>query len=533
MNARRFAARANLLVAAVLMLAVWVLLVWVASRPALKTLWDLTPQQVNSIDPATEELLRDLRKEQVAIEFHLFFPRAAGQAQNEEMAQWLRIRSRLQDLTSTLLLRYQWSGGESVKIHRYDLQNDLAATRAAAQAFQYSGEEDAVVVTVQQPGRERRFRSLSLLADLADINLPQLQQNTGPAQLKVPVLKRFLGEVAISSALKGLLVQGSPVAYVLRGFSSNPSTENTTIGSGYGKFLTGLKALGFELRDLTFSREHVVPRDAALVLVIEPDLEFPDVDALALFDYVKRGGRLFLNYVYSSQPDKNPSGGKLGELLGYELGELPVFHLIPDVGKRTGGPGLDGDVAVARLQLGLNPTHPVTKRLAQAGTPIEVGGAREVRERPAAPGGMRREPLLQTGPYAWLAKTGRDGFADLKAPPRNLLQSYYVGLAIEVDGEPAAAGAAPGTPTTGQVVIVSGAFCNNSGVEHFGDLGYNICNWMAERRVLMNIQTNQYTPRQMQLQPQQLDRVRWLLFYAVPLGFLCGGLFVIYRRRRF
>ena len=146
---------------------------------------------------------------------------------------------------------------------------------------------------------------------------------------------------------------------------------------------------------------------------------------------------------------------------------------------------------------------------------------------------MRREPLLQTGEYAWLAKPGRDGFADLKAPPQNLLQSYYVGLAVEVDGEPAAAGAAPGTPTTGQVVIISGAFCNNSGVELFGDLGYNICNWMAERRVLMNIQSNQYTPRQMQLQPQQQDRVRWLLFYAVPLGFLCGGLFVIYRRRRF
>ncbi|MBM4060357.1 MAG: hypothetical protein FJ265_04555 [Planctomycetes bacterium] len=532
MTAHRWAARVNLLLGSALMLAVWVLLVWTASRPALKTLIDLTPQQVNSVAPSTEALLRELREQKVAVEFHLFFPRPVGQPADEAMAQVLRIRGRLQELTRLLLRRYQWLGGESVAVFDYDLQSDIERTRAAALAFGYAGNEDAVVVAAAMPGRERRFRSLSLLSDLAELDLPGLRDPSGPAQAKVPTLKRYLGEVVLSSALKSLLVQGTPVAYLLRGYSRTLNTDNPTIGAAYGRFVAGLRNLGFDVRDLSFSREHAVPRDAALVIVLEPDLEFTDVDATALFDHVAGGGRLFLNYVHSPREGWGPTGGKLGELLGYELGQLPVFHLIPDPLRRTSGPGLDGNDAVARLQLQVSALHPVTRRLAQAGTPLEVGGARGLRERPGAPAGMRREPLLQTGPHAWLGRPGRDGYPDLKAPPANLLQPFLVGLAIEVDPKTPAGGPETAAPPKGQVVIVSGAFCNNSGIEAFGDLAYNVCNWMAERRVLMDIQSNQYAPRQMLLQTPQVERVRWLLFYGVPLGFLLAGLAVLYVRRR-
>jgi hypothetical protein len=537
MNGRRLAVRANLLVGALLMLVVWVLLVWVASRPALRRLIDLTPQQVNSVDPATEDLLHELRAQQVEVEFHLFFPAMAGQAADDEMAQVLRIRDRLRTLTKFLLRRYQWLGGEVVKIREYDLQSDLAATREAAQAFGYTGEGDVVVVTARQPGRERRFRSLSLLSDLAEIELPGLRGNAGPAALKVPTLKRYLGEVVLSSALKGLLVQGTPVAYVLRGYSRFLDTDSVVIGSAYGKFVRSLQSLGFDVRDLTFGREHVVPRDAALVLVLEPDAEFSDVDAVALFDYCKRGGRLFLNYAWSPIESRNPDGGKLGELLGYTVGQAPVFHMIPDPSGRVGGPGLSGHPAVAKLQLDLSPTHEVTRRLALAGARLEIGGARALDQRPGAAGELLRSWILRTGPYGWLGRPGPDGQPDLQAPPQNLLMPFLVGLAIEVPAAAAAAAAEGGKPPTGkgqngQVVIVSGAFANNSGVDAFGDLGFNICNWLAERRVLMDIQTRAYAARQMQVQPQQQDRIRWLCVYGVPGGFLLCGAFVLYRRRR-
>ena len=81
-------------------------------------------------------------------------------------------------------------------------------------------------------------------------------------------------------------------------------------------------------------------------------------------------------------------------------------------------------------------------------------------------------------------------------------------------------------------IVIGGVFCNNVGLPMFGDLAYNICNWMAERKVLMNIQSSKHNAQQMVLQPQQVERVRWLLVYGVPLAFLGLGLVVLYLRRR-
>lgn len=532
MKLQHVAARANLLLAAVLMLAVWVLIVWVASRPALKTLIDLTPQSVNSVDPATEDLLRELRDQKVEVEFHLFFPRTGGNPQDQAQQQEVAIRDRLRDLTRLLLVRYRYLGGEFVKVLEHDLTNDLAATRQAAQQFGYTDGSDAVVVAVRQPGRELRFRKLVVSVDLADIQWPELRpQNAPMARQQVPVLKRYLGELGLSSALKGLLVQGTPVGYVIRNYSPDLDLENPTIGRAYGRLLVNLQHLGFELRNLDLSRERAVPRDAAFVFVPEPRRDFVDQDAVALFDYVKRGGRVFVNYSWSGQPDWNPDGGKFGELVGYELGKRPVYHLVED--PRTPGRGLDGNDAVAKLRLQLMP-HPVTMRLA-AGVPFEFAAAREIRPRGAAPAGITAQELLLTGPAGWLAVPDRGGSFDTKAPASGLRQ-FAVGMVFEVDGA-ATAGADPAAaadkPQKGQVVVVSGVFCNNVGLPMFGDLAYNLCNWMAERKVLMNIQSSKHTAQQMVLQPQQVERVRWLLVYGVPLLFLGGGLWVLYRRRRF
>ncbi|HEU4418703.1 MAG TPA: hypothetical protein VFT55_07165, partial [Planctomycetota bacterium] len=220
MRLRRFRLFGNLLLTALLMLAVWVLLVWVASRPAFKRLIDLTPQRINSVDPVTEDLLEELRAAKVEVEFHLIYQPLEGAAPDQAGQQSLVIRQRLRDLTDLLLKRYQFLGGELVTIHRYDPYGDPAATRKAVQEFAYQAQEgEVVVVAMRQPGKERRLRKLSLVSDLAVIDLPATPGM--PAQrMPVPVLKDYKGEEAISSALKSLLVQGIPVVYFLRGYST-------------------------------------------------------------------------------------------------------------------------------------------------------------------------------------------------------------------------------------------------------------------------------------------------------------------------
>jgi hypothetical protein len=530
MKARRFGLWLRLLLGGALLLAVWMLLVWVASRPALKTLIDLTPQQVNSVDETTVELLRELRAQQTTIQFHMFYPPLAGQAASPLQQQELVIRSRLRELTRLLLVRYQFLGGDAVEVLAHDFYADAQKTREAAQKFDYrDGETDVLVVAVNQPGKAPRFRKLSLLLDLARIEHPNL--GGGPMSgTALPVLKQFLGELQISSALKSLLVEGTPVIYLLREFSSTLSLDAR--GDGYSELLAALGRSGFEVRDWRTTQSKDVPADAALVLVLEPTQEFPDVVATALYDYVKRGGRVLLNFAWSPVPGHNPDGGKFAELMGYALSPRPVFHLIGGTA-RTAGRGLDGDQAVAKLALGadsINELHPTTRRWRASGRPLEVAMARQVGVRDGAPAAVRRETLLRSGPAGWLALLDGEGFPDFRAP-KIQLKPFDVAMALEVDVTPEAA-ARPDARKTGQVVVIGGLFCNNAGFAPFGDLALNICNWMAERRVLLDLKTAAYEAKYLALQPEQVANMSWLLHWGVPGLFLVLGFAVWFVRRR-
>ncbi|HZN40248.1 MAG TPA: Gldg family protein [Planctomycetota bacterium] len=529
MRLRRFRLFGNLLVAALLMLATWVLLVWVASRPAFKRLIDLTPQRINSVDPVTEDLLRELRAAKVEVEFHLFYPSVDGSAQDLAGQQVLAIRQRLRDLTDLLLRRYQFLGGELLTINYYDFYGDAAATRKAVADFAYTAQDgDAVVVAMRQPGKERRFRKLSLVSDLAIIEQPETP-GSPVRRMPVPVLKDYKGEEAISSALKSLLVQGIPVVYFLKGYSTSLDFAGTDSFS-YSGFRAALQKLGFDVRELRLSQTQPVPADAAAVLVIEPTSNFVERDAVALFEYVKRGGRVFINYAWSHIPESNPDGGKFGELLGYEIGERPVFHLIPDVSGRAGGRGMDGNNGVAKLQLLANRSHPTTRRLAESQRPFEVAYARELRERGASRE-IVREDLLMTGEQGWTALPEPNGEPSYRAPAVGL-RAFVVGSAFQVN--PAASGdntAVPGSARPGQVIVVAGAFCNNAGMPFFGAFALNICSWLTERRVLLDIQGSRYQANHLDLKPQQFARVWYLLVCGVPGAFLLLGV-VVYRRRR-
>ena len=65
-----------------------------------------------------------------------------------------------------------------------------------------------------------------------------------------------------------------------------------------------------------------------------------------------------------------------------------------------------------------------------------------------------------------------------------------------------------------------------------GDLGLNIFNWLAERRALVSVRGDRYVSRRLEVVPQQLSRVRWLLVGGVPGGLFLLGLIVFWVRKR-
>lgn len=254
MKSRRFVSWGNLAVSAVLMLLVWALLVFVASRPALKALIDLTPQRINSVDRVTIDLLGELRAEKAEIEFHLLAPPIRGKGASDLEDQWISIRRRLVDLTQQLLQTYQYHGAESVKVIRHDFDAvDQQALREAAERFDYKIQEgDVLGVAVRRAGREWRKRKLSIVSDLAVIDVPQSGMPGPMGKQSIPVLKDYKGETALSSALKSLLVQGNPVCYVLKNGAAPGVDAFSGTGTGYDGLFQGMQEAGFELQTLNF-----------------------------------------------------------------------------------------------------------------------------------------------------------------------------------------------------------------------------------------------------------------------------------------
>jgi len=523
MKLRRLLHALNLLVAALLMLAVWVMVTWIGSRPAFKRLWDFSPQARFSVEPVTAELLRGLGEKGIRVEVHTFYQPILGMPAEEEPRQRAMILRRLQDLTTDLLRQYEFLGGDSLRVVHHDLYGDIAGTRAATQQFGVTT-GDTVVVAVEIAGRPMRHKRLSLEGDLGVVELPGFGSDTAMGRPNLPVLKDYKGEEALSSALKSLLVQGVPVVYVVRDLSLGMDLDHMAMGSSYGQFFQALRNEGFDLR--TLDLRTAVPKDATAVAILEPRREFTEQQARSLFDYLRRGGRVFLNYSFVPTQDWNPDGGELGKLLGFSVGAQAVFHLIPDP-RNPDNPGLDNDPSVEKLDIQeANPNHPVTKPIVIGRRALQFAAARELRAQAAAGAGVRTEDLLRTGPYSWLATLDETGHPSLVAPRRRADQfgSRTVALVCDVDGEEQG--------TSGHLVVASGLFCNNAGLRINGDLALNIFNWFAERRELVTVRGDRYKARSLQASKQQLDRAWWLLVVAVPGLMLAAGLFIAWRRSR-
>lgn len=520
---RRLAGWANLAAASVLMLAVWVLLVLLASRPAFKHLFDFSPQATGSISPVTEELLAEIRRQDIQVEIHTFLPPLGSPPQNNEEARhrW-EIVNRLHNLTYDLLRQYGYFGGEAVRVVHHDLMRDVAKTREAAERFRFRGDEGSTVVVVV----EGRHEKLQLESDMAVIEFPAMgpQANVPGPRSTLPLLKDYKGEEAISSAIKALLTQGTPVVYFLKGFHG-ASLDDTT-GGGYSKLAQGLKDEGFEIRELSLRETREVPQDAAVVALLEPRAEITDRDAQALYEYVRRGGRLFVNFSFVPIQGMNPTLGELGRRLGFDVSPEVVFHLIPT--STPSAPWDDGKPEVRQLDVqSMAPNHPITKPLILAGRAPQFTMARELRRRDDVPEGVRPDPsLLTTGPHAWLANWPEGGRPDLYHAPRDprAFQARSLSMVIDVDSEEEG--------TEGHVVLLGGMAINNVGYPINYDLGLNVFNWLAERKALVTIRGKDYRASRLQVGAEELSNMKWLLVAGWPGGLLLLGLLVLWRRRR-
>ncbi|GAB4159828.1 MAG: hypothetical protein Fur0037_26920 [Planctomycetota bacterium] len=518
MRLGRFAGYANLLAAGALLLVAWGLVALAASRPALKRLFDFTPQARATVDRATVDLLEELRRTGEKVEFHLFFQPLYSPPQDEgQRAEW-EITSTLETLTRDLLRQYAYLGGEAVTVRDYNLDVEIEESRLAAQRFSVTS-TNTVVVAVGG-----RHKKLSLQLDLGDIELPHLQPTAGPARRSVPVLRDYKGEEALSSAIKSLLVTGKPVVYFLTGYGE--ARRDQTNGGDYSILQDALVREGFEIRELALREAGSIPENATALALLEPQIDFSEEDANLLVSWLRRGGRLFVNYAWVAVEERNPTGGALGRRLGFEVTREMVFQKVRSA---TGGPSLDGNPQVMNLTCIYNPMHPITGPLSVANRTLSLKMGREFLQLAERPQGIRMDSIVRTGPEAWTARmmrgpTGVPVFDYVAPRLEGALGPRDVGIAIDIDGEQEG--------VTGHAVLLAGLAFNNLGMPVNGDLALNIFNWMAERKVLVTVRGDRYHARHVRIGKEQVDNIWWLLVVFVPGAFLLLGVAVAWRRSR-
>ena len=516
---RRLVGRFNLLLSVALAILVWIAITALAGRPRFKLLFDLTPQAQFSVSEETEALLDELDERGIAVRIDTFFGRLPA-ARNAAEQHYIDIHRRIQELTRDLLVRYRELGGERIVVTHYDAFGEVAAARSRIEELGGLRDENVVVVSVG-----KRHKELQLTLDLAEIELPaaRAQQVPGSSQA-FPTLRVFKGEEAISSAIRSLLVEGSPRLYFLDGYDGVDLIAGQ--GDSYSEFLSAAKNEGFEIGLWNLESEGRIPDDAAALVALEPRKEISAQAAELLYGWLRRGGRLFLNLSWSevSGPTWNPTWDELGKLCGFEFGLDLVCHLVPDPA-RPSSPGVGGPFARNLVITGLA-AHPITRPLARAGRHPQLTHAREVRARAASDAGTSFEPILRTGPYAWLAPRVGESEADMTAPAE--AERYGPRTVAAVLDVPAESATRPG-----QVVLLGGvAFLNARGFRQNADFGLNVLNWLTQRSELVTIRGHRYESDRIQLVPQQVARAETLLRLIVPGTLLALGLSMFWLRRR-
>lgn len=521
-RSRRLLGRFHLVVSALLAFLVWIALSALSTRPAFKFLVDLTPQAQFSISDESRELLSQLAERDLEVRVDTFYARLP-QPRSAAEQHFVNIQRRIQELTSDLLLRYSELGGDRFVVRHYDLLGDVGATRARVEELGGLTQENVIVVSLGT-----RHKELQLSLDLAEIDFPSTRTQVAPGATQgLPRLELYKGEEAISTAIRSLLVEGTPRIYFLQGYGD--AELSAGIADSYSALANALKADGFEFGLWNLEAEGRVPEDAAVLAVIEPRDEISPQAAEVLVRWLRQGGRLFLNLSWSevSGPTWNPTWDELGRLAGFHVGVDRVCHLVPDP-SRPESPGVGGPAAGTIVVQGLAAQHPITRPLANSGRYPQLKFAREVQDLGAeTPEGVTFEPILRTGPWAWLAPRNplTEG-AVFDAPAnRDAYAPRTVGAVIDV--------AADGGGRPGEIFVLGGmAFVNGGGFQRNGDLALNAFNWLAQRAELVTVRGNRYVSQRIELAPQQVDRVHVLVRWGVPGALLILGLVVLIVRRR-
>jgi len=490
-----------------------------ARNPAMRMRLDLTEDQRNRLDPATERVIEQLPGK---VQIDVFF----RPVEQPLTAAFGEAQGRMYDL----LLIAADLRPDKLKLVQHDLSGAKTGDSQVEQAMAALGVQQVNVFVVSTD--DRRV-VVPLLGEVAEFEIGMASQD--PNQMVPPTLAAFRGEQALLEALLQVSQTDAPRIYFSWGHGEPDLYGDESVD--LGRLHSALVADGFEVARWVPGETGPVPRGAAVLALMSPLQEF-DVDTLEwIRDFVERGGSL----IAAASPKGGDSTGGVAALVepyGIRVGDGLVC-----MPQRSAASGqmVEGKPEVAGLTIPpdtMNPRHPVTESLLRGGRWLSQTFSRPLELGQAPDRGLLADLMGTLPGSSWIELPGPDGRNNWSYDEGVEQRGAFLLAATSVfpptrDGAFVPENVRRERPESRVLVTGSHFIFSNGSFATNRDFALNAFNWAASREFRARISPRSIQDRRFPPgEDDSLFRLHVVGSYVLPLIATLVGIFVATRRRR-
>ncbi len=310
-----------------------------------------------------------------------------------------------------------------------------------------------------------------------------------------------INEQQVSSTLLRLAHTKSQRVMYLSGHGerSLEGGANFDLGVPFG---AKLKQNGYQLGALNLALAQEVPNNVSTLVITQPQADLLPGEVDKLLRYVDRGGNLL--WLIDAEPLHGLE--RLAEKLDLVLTPGTVID-----------PAATEMRAPATWSIGASYTpHPITRNFNLI---TAFPGARRLAWNEG--GDWQRHALIEVAARGWVSRSGKPKFDKAHDTPGPVVIATALQRNVQ-DREQRI------------VVVGDGAFLSNSFAGNGGniDLGVNMVNWLAGEENLITLQPRGSKDSNLTLSKTQLGIIGIGFLFVLPLGLMCWGIFLWWKRRR-
>ncbi|MBP2071820.1 GldG family protein [Thermoanaerobacterium butyriciformans] len=312
----------------------------------------------------------------------------------------------------------------------------------------------------------------------------------------------FNGEQQFTQAIINVTEVNKTNAYIIQGHNEVNSTNSLTT------FKTALQGEGYNVNDLNIGQSGGIPKDAGLIIIANPQMDYNDQEINAIMDYLKKGGKAFIMMGAENGP----------------LTEKSINNILANWNVK-----IDNDIVVDPSRNyfmdALSPVpeygyHDITDKLESANLASVAPSSRSITYKESNSSNISIQSFLTTSDKAW----GKTNF--------NSKQASFDDNDIK---GPLTLGVTISDSKTGMKVVVLGndlmATDKVIGLEGNRDLLMNSANWLTNKTTQISISPKPLDYATVFMTGKQANAMFIVTVIVIPLVIWIIGGFVFFRRR--